>query len=35
MPAAVKLLVDHAGDAMPVVVDRLTGEIRAAQIFVA
>jgi transposase len=30
-----KLFVDYAGDTVPVVVDRLTGEIRAAQIFVA
>jgi transposase len=30
-----KLFVDYAGDTVPVVVDRLTGEIREAQIFVA
>jgi transposase len=30
-----KLFVDYAGDAAPVVIDRLTGEIRTAQIFVA
>ena len=30
-----KLFVDYAGDGVPVVVDRLTGEIRNAQIFVA
>ena len=30
-----KLFVDYAGDTVPVVVDRLTGEIRAAHIFVA
>jgi transposase len=30
-----KLFVDYAGDTVPVVVDRLTGETRAAQIFVA
>jgi transposase len=30
-----KLFVDYAGDTVPVVVDRLTGEIRRAQIFVA
>jgi transposase len=30
-----KLFVDYAGDTVPVVVDRLTGEIRTAQIFVA
>ena len=30
-----KLFVDYAGDTVPVIVDRLTGEICAAQIFVA
>jgi transposase len=30
-----KLFVDYAGDTVPVVVDRLTGKIRAAHIFVA
>lgn len=30
-----KLFVDYAGDTMPVIVDRLTGEVRQAQIFVA
>ena len=30
-----KLFVDYAGDTAPVVIDRLTGEIRGAQIFVA
>ncbi len=30
-----KLFVDYAGDTVPVVVDRLTGETRQAQIFVA
>jgi transposase len=30
-----KLFVDYAGDTVPVIVDRLTGEVRAAQIFVA
>ena len=30
-----KLFVDYAGDTVPVVVDRLTGERRGAQIFVA
>ena len=30
-----KLFVDYAGDTVPVIVDRLTGEIRQAQIFVA
>lgn len=30
-----KLFVDYAGDTVPVIVDRLTGEIRDAQIFVA
>src|SRR3984893_14970668 len=30
-----RLFVDYAGDGVPVVIDRLTGEIRKAQIFVA
>src|ERR1700720_2300755 len=30
-----KLFVDYAGDTVPVIVDRLTGQIRPAQIFVA
>jgi len=30
-----KLFVDYAGDTVPVVIDRLTGETREAQIFVA
>ena len=30
-----RLFVDYAGDGVPVVVDRLTGELRKAQIFVA
>src|SRR6202007_384113 len=30
-----KLFVDYAGDTVPVIVDRLTGQTRAAQIFVA
>jgi transposase len=30
-----KLFVDYAGDTVPVIVDRLTGQVRAAQIFVA
>ena len=30
-----RLFVDYAGDGVPVVVDRLTGELRMAQIFVA
>ena len=30
-----KLFVDYAGDGLPVVIDRFTGERRAAQIFVA
>src|SRR6201987_3977624 len=30
-----RLFVDYAGDGVPVVIDRLTGEIRMAQIFVA
>ena len=29
-----KLFVDYAGDTVPVIVDRLTGEVRPAQIFV-
>jgi transposase len=29
-----KLFVDYAGDTVPVIVDRLTGEVRQAQIFV-
>jgi transposase len=33
--AGEKLFVDYAGDGVPVVIDRLTGEIRSAQIFVA
>ena len=33
--AGEKLFVDYAGDGVPVVIDRLTGEIRKAQIFVA
>jgi transposase len=33
--AGEKLFVDYAGDGVPVVVDRLTGELRNAQIFVA
>ena len=33
--AGEKLFVDYAGDGVPVVVDRLTGETRMAQIFVA
>ena len=33
--AGERLLVDYAGDGVPVVIDRLTGEIRKAQIFVA
>jgi transposase len=33
--AGEKLFVDYAGDKVPVVVDRLTGEIRMAEIFVA
>jgi hypothetical protein len=35
MPAGDKLFVDYAGDGVPVVIDRFTGERRAAQIFVA
>ncbi len=30
-----KLFVDYAGDTVPVIVDRLTGEVRQAQVFVA
>jgi transposase len=30
-----KLFVDYAGDTVPVIVDRLSGEVRQAQIFVA
>src|SRR5204862_2596159 len=30
-----KLFVDYAGDTVPVIVDRLTGQARPAQIFVA
>lgn len=30
-----KLFVDYAGDKVPVVIDRLTGEVRMAEIFVA
>jgi transposase len=33
--AGEKLFVDYAGDGVPVVIDRLTGEIRIAQVFVA
>jgi len=33
--ASERLFVDYAGDGVPVVIDRLTGEIRKAQIFVA
>jgi transposase len=33
--AGERLFVDYAGDGVPVVIDRLTGEIRQAQIFVA
>ena len=35
MRAGERLFVDYAGDGVPVVIDRLTGEIRMAQIFVA
>ena len=34
-PGGEKLFVDYAGDRAPVVIDRLTGEIREAWIFVA
>jgi hypothetical protein len=30
-----KLFIDYAGDTVPVIVDRLTGQVRPAQIFVA
>jgi transposase len=30
-----KLFVDYAGDTVPVIIDRLTGEVRRAQVFVA
>jgi transposase len=33
--AGERLVVDYAGDGVPVVIERLTGEIRMAQIFVA
>jgi len=33
--AGERLFVDYAGDGVPVIVDRLTGEVRMAQIFVA
>jgi transposase len=33
--AGERLFVDYAGDTVPVIVDRLTGEVRSAQIFVA
>jgi transposase len=33
--AGERLFVDYAGDGVPVVIDRLTGELRMAQIFVA
>jgi len=33
--AGERLFVDYAGDGVPVVIDRLTGEIRQAQVFVA
>jgi hypothetical protein len=33
-PAGERLFVDYAGDGVPFVIDRLTGEIRMAQIFV-
>ena len=33
--AGERLFVDYAGDTVPVIVDRLTGEVRQAQIFVA
>jgi transposase len=33
--AGERLFVDYAGDTVPVVIDRLTGEVREAQVFVA
>ena len=33
--AGERLFVDYAGDGVPVIIDRLTGEIRMAQIFIA
>ena len=33
--AGERMFVDYAGDGVPVIIDRLTGEIRMAQIFVA
>ena len=33
--AGERLFVDYAGDGVPVVIDRHTGELRKAQIFVA
>ena len=33
--AGERLFVDYAGDGVPVIIDRLTGEVRMAQIFVA
>lgn len=33
--AGERLFVDYAGDTVPVIIDRLTGEVRDAQIFVA
>jgi transposase len=33
--AGERLFVDYPGDGVPVVIDRLTGKIRMAQIFVA
>jgi transposase len=34
-PGGERLFVDYAGDTVPVIVDRLTGETRPARIFVA
>ncbi len=33
--AGERLFVDYAGDGVPVVIDKFTGEVRMAQIFVA
>jgi transposase len=35
LEAPSKLFVDYAGDTVPVIIDRLTGKMRPAQIFVA
>jgi len=35
MTEGVQLFVDYAGDTVPVIIDRLSGKTRSAQIFVA